>query len=118
MIKKWVEPFASMLVEIAYRTGGIIQTKCNIVNAKSQEYRNNQDHILNFIHEKIAEEPGERIKKTELCREFDEWFKINYGKRQQPKQKDLYDVMDKKFGKYVNLGWHNVKIVYDQEDEF
>ena len=118
MIKKWVEPFASMLVEIAYRTGGIIQTKCNIVNAKSQEYRNNQDHILNFIHEKIAEEPGERIKKTELCREFDEWFKINYGKRQQPKQKDLYDVMDKKFGKYVNLGWHNVKIIYDQEDEF
>ena len=117
MIKKWVEPFASMLVNIAYRTGGIIQTKCNIVTAKSQEYRNNQDHILNFIHEKISQEPGERIKKTELCREFDEWFKINYGKRQQPKQKDLYDVMDKKFGKYVNLGWHNVKIIYDDEDD-
>jgi len=31
---------------------------------------------------------------------------------------NLYDVMDKKFGKYVNLGWHNVKIIYDQEDEF
>ena len=46
MIKKWVEPFASMLVQIAYRTGGIIQSKCNIVTAKSQEYRNNQDHIL------------------------------------------------------------------------
>jgi P4 family phage/plasmid primase-like protien len=114
-LTKWIEPFTSMLVDIAFKTGGLIKRKCDIVNSKSQEYRNNQDHILNFINEKIVKEPGEKIKKGELCREFDEWYKMNYGKRQPPKQRDLYDVMDKKFGKYVNLGWHNVKINYENE---
>lgn len=112
---KWIQTFTAILVDIAFKNKGLINSKCDIVNAKSQEYRNNQDHILNFINEKVTNEPGERIKKGELCREFDEWYKLNYGKRQPPKQKDLYEVMDKKFGKYQNLGWHNVKIIYDND---
>lgn len=117
MLKKWVEPFMSMLIHRAFESKGIIRQKCSIVDSKSQEYRNNQDHIVNFINEKIVSEPGEKVKKGELGREFEEWYKINYGRKDKPKMKELYDVMDKKFGRYVNLGWQNIKIVYDDNDD-
>jgi hypothetical protein len=81
------------------------------------EYRNNQDHIINFINEMIKEAPGEKIKKQELSREFEDWFRINYGKRNAPKMKDIYPIMDKKFGKYHNMGWHNVTIVNENMDD-
>ena len=117
MLKNWVEPFLSMLVEVAFKTGGLVQTKCELVDSKSKEYRNNQDHIMNFIDEKIKEAPGEKIKKGELAREFEDWFKTNYGKRHAPKMKDIYPVMDKKFGKYINLGWHNITFINENVDD-
>ena len=116
-IQKWVEPFLSMLVEVAFKTGGLVKKRCDIVEAKSMEYRNNQDHIINFINEMIKEAPGEKIKKQELSREFEDWFRINYGKRNAPKMKDIYPIMDKKFGKYHNMGWHNVTIVNENMDD-
>lgn len=117
MLKNWVEPFLSMLVDVAFETGGSIQTSCSLIDAKSNEYRNNQDHIMNFIHEKIKETPGEKIKKGELQREFEDWFRIQYGKRNAPKMKEIYPAMDKKFGKYHNNGWHNVTIINDDDDD-
>lgn len=118
MLKHWVEPFMSMLIDIAFKTGGTITCECDIVNSKSNEYRNNQDHIMNFITEKIIPSPGEKIKKGELGREFEDWFKMNYGKtRGAPKLKDIYPIMDKKFGKYHNLGWHNITFVNENEEE-
>lgn len=116
MLKDWVEPFLSLLVERAFNTKGLIIHKCSIVDNKSQEYRNNQDHIENFISEKIINDPGEKVKKGELGREFEEWYKINYGRKDRPKMKELYDMMDKKFGRYVNQGWSNIKIVYDEQE--
>lgn len=118
MLKNWVEPFMSMLVEIAFKTGGLVNIKCDVVDSKSNEYRNNQDHIMNFINEKIVPAPGEKIKKGELAREFEDWFKMNYGRtRGAPKMKDIYPVMDKKYGKYHNMGWHNITIVNENIDE-
>lgn len=117
MLKHWVEPFLSMLVQRAFKNGGIIKQKCSIVDSKSQEYRNNQDHIVNFINEKIIADPGEKVKRGELGREFEEWYKVNYGRKDRPKMKELYDMMDKKFGKYVNLGWPNIRIIYEDQDE-
>ena len=116
MLNSWVEPFLSLLVERAFNTKGLITHKCSIVDSKSQEYRNNQDHIENFISEKIISEPGEKVKKGELGREFEEWYKINYGRKDRPKMKELYDMMDKKFGRYVNQGWSNIKIAYDEQE--
>ncbi len=115
---KWYEPFLSMLVDVAFKTNGLVTTKCSIVDSKSNEYRNNQDHILNFITDKIISAPGEKIKKGELSREFEDWFKMNYGKsRGAPKMKDIYPIMDKKFGKYHNLGWHNITFVNEDEND-
>ena len=115
---KWVEPFLSMLVATAFKTDGKITKSCDIVDSKSREYRNNQDHILNFISERIIKAPGEKIKKGELSREFEDWFKMNYGKsRGAPKMKDIYPIMDKKFGKYINLGWQNITFINEDEVE-
>jgi P4 family phage/plasmid primase-like protien len=117
MLDNWVEAFLSMLVDVAFRTGGVVKSKCEIVDAKSKEYRNNQDHIINFIEERIKSTPGERVKKMELSREFEDWFKMNYGKRNAPKMKEIYPVMDKRFGKYIN-GWPNISIINEEaEDE-
>jgi P4 family phage/plasmid primase-like protien len=118
MLKDWIEPFFSMLVDVAFRTGGSITKKCDIVTAKSAEYRNTQDHIMNFISEKIKESPGDKVKKGELQREFEDWFKMQYGNlRSAPKMKELYPIMNKKFGEYRNLGWHNITIVQEDNDE-
>lgn len=116
-MKKWVEPLFSMLVNVAFKTKGLVLKECGIVNEKSNEYRNNQDHIMNFIDEKIVKAPGEKIKKGELSREFEDWFKMNYGKRGAPKAKDIHPIMDKMFGKYHNLGWHNIKFVNENDDD-
>jgi hypothetical protein len=37
--------------------------------------------------------------------------------RDVPKGAELYEFMDKKFGKYTNGAWRNVVIIYDDEDE-
>ena len=42
---------------------------------------------------------------------------MNYGKRNAPKMKEIYPVMDKRFGKYIN-GWPNISIINEEaEDE-
>jgi len=118
ILQHWVEPFFSMLVEVAFRTGGSITKKCDMVDASSNEYRNTQDHIINFMNEKIKESPGDRIKKGELQREFEDWYKMNYGnKRNGPKMKEIYPIMDKKYGKHRSTGWHNITIIHDDDED-
>ena len=64
---------------------------------------------------KAKKVPGAKIKKTELIEVFKQWFTINYGKG-LPKARELYEFMDKKFGKY-NGKWNNVVINYDDDEE-
>jgi hypothetical protein len=37
--------------------------------------------------------------------------------RDVPKGAELYEFMDKKFGKYTNGTWRNVAIIYDEDDQ-
>ena len=112
-LKVWAPYFLSMLVSKCCEEQGVFPV-ANIVAARSDNYRNDQDYLSEFVSEKIQENDGGRIKKTELYETFKQWYNEQYGKN-VPKGKDLYTFMDKRFGKYSN-SWRNVEIKYDEED--
>jgi len=114
--------FASILVKRAFETDGIVQD-CETVMRASNKYRCGQDHISAFMVEKIikTDNPKDKIKKKELLQEFKVWFEENQGSKKAPKGEEIYQAMDKKFGKGKTTGWHGVKILYpenENEDEF
>lgn len=111
----WKEVFAAMLVEIAFKTNGNV-TDCNIVLAKSNEYRQSQDYISEFVRDRIVREAGGRIKKMELNNEFSIWYMSNYGGR-GPSPKDLHEFMDKEYGRQRNQIWSGVRIRYERDNE-
>jgi P4 family phage/plasmid primase-like protien len=111
----WKEVFASMLVERAFKTNGMVKD-CKIVMAKSNEYRQSQDYISEFVNDRIIKDSNGKIKKMELNSEFSIWHGANYGGR-CPGPKDLHEYMDKEFGRQKNQCWVGVKIRYENFDE-
>jgi phage/plasmid-associated DNA primase len=111
---EWKEVFAAMLVNIMYVTNGVV-TDCDIVMAKSNEYRQSQDYISEFIRDRVAKDANGRIKKMELNNEFSIWYMANYGGR-GPSPKDLHEYMDKEFGRQKNQMWTGVKIKYERDE--
>lgn len=109
----WAPIFMSMLIERAYKSQGNVGD-CSIVMASSNQYREGQDYLAEFVKDKIYKKMGSKIKKTELLETFKIWYTTNYG-RAIPKGRELYEFMDRRFGKYVNHGWHNVSIIYDDD---
>lgn len=114
--EKWKTTFMAMLVEIAFKTNGIVQD-CNMVMQASNEYRRGQDYLMEFRMDKIetCDDPKGKIKKTEVYTEFKNWYQHTYGKG-VPKGKELYDFLDKQLGKYKKGGWCGYKIRYDEDD--
>lgn len=112
-LKVWAPYFLAMLVKRCADEQGVFPI-ADIVQARSNNYRNDQDYLSEFVAEKIQESDGGRIKKTELYETFKQWYNEQYGKH-VPKGKDLYTFMDKRFGKYTTC-WKNVEIKYDDED--
>jgi P4 family phage/plasmid primase-like protien len=110
----WKEVFAAMLVARAFETNGIVKD-CDIVMAKSNEYRQSQDYIAEFIQDRVSKDPAGKIKKMELNNEFSMWYAANHGGR-GPSPKDLHEYMDKEFGRQRNQYWVGVKIRYDNGD--
>ena len=112
--EEWKEVFAAMLVVRVFQTNGVVDD-CDIVLAKSNEYRQSQDYIAEFIHDRITKDAGGRIKKMELNNEFSMWYAANHGGR-GPSPKDLHEYMDKEFGRQRNQIWTGVKIKYDNDN--
>jgi len=115
-LDSWKEVFASMLVErlCSLPDGGKVKD-CAIVLTESNKYRAKEDHISQFINDKIVREPNGKIKKTELNSEFTLWYQSTYGTRNGPNQKEVHEYMDKMFGKIANGVWKGVKITYDDK---
>lgn len=115
----WKEVFMAMLVEIAMKTKGKI-TPCKMVNESSRKYRNREDHIAEFIDEKIEVDPKGKIRKEEIANEFNVWFSTTYG-RNGPSVKEVHDYMDKdkRFKKFSirgeGSGWHGGRILYARD---
>jgi P4 family phage/plasmid primase-like protien len=109
----WAPVFASMLVKMAYENQGNVDD-CDIVKSSTNKYRHGQDHIAAFVNEMIVktDNPLDIIKKTEVTNEFKTWFSNSQGNKKAPKGIELYDYIDKKFGKCRSKGWQGIKLLY------
>ena len=109
---KWKEVFMAMLVDIAYKTNGVVED-CAMVMASSNSYRERQDYIAEFIHDKIVADPNGSLTKQELNAEFTIWYQGTYG-RGGPSPKDVHAYMDKRYGNFDKYkAWKGAKINYD-----
>lgn len=105
----WKETFACMLVERAFKTGGMVED-CQQVLKSSNSYRLNQDYMAEFIQERLAPHPNKCVQKIHLYNEFKEWYQQNYSGK-MPNMKDLSIQMDAKFGKMKSGVWTGVRIL-------
>lgn len=113
-LKRWSSVFMSMLVDKALQTGGVVHT-CKEVEDSSNAYFESEDHISEFISEKIQAFEGGVVRSGDLNETFKKWYRTHHD-REVPKPKDLYAVMDKRFGKRGTLkAWKNICIVQDDE---
>tara|TARA_A100001015_G_scaffold251587_1_gene290697 strand:+ start:2555 stop:5260 length:2706 start_codon:yes stop_codon:yes gene_type:complete len=113
----WKAAMVCRLISISKILKGNVND-CEIVMAKSREYREDQDYLSEFIKEKVEVRTGGIIKKREIADEFRDWYKNNYGMSMKgiasvPKNKEIWDIMNKQYGKYKG-GWKNVSIIYDE----
>jgi hypothetical protein len=83
----------------------------------SNKYRQGQDHIAGFVAERIVRKDGQKIKRETLTAQFKCWFEATQGSKKAPKGVELFEYMDKKFGKGRKDGWLNVELLYDDGDE-
>ena len=112
---QWAPVFCSMLVDIVFKTNGVVKD-CQIVTSKSNEYRQSQDYISEYIRDRISRDDEGRIKKMELNNDFSIWYASNYGGR-GPSPKDLHEYMDKEYGRARNQAWHGIRIKYEDADD-
>ena len=114
---EWKGVMMSILIEKAKETNGNVND-CSIVLSKSQEYREGQDYIYQFIKERIITLEGSTVKKREVAQEFREWYQTNYGnKGKDIRDKELYKYMIKYYGAYKAGGWKNISIVYEDYED-
>jgi P4 family phage/plasmid primase-like protien len=105
----WKEVMASLLINIVYKTNGLV-TDCDIVTSKSRDYQESQDSIAEFLRDKVVKKMGSRITKQDISSEFSIWYQQTYG-RGGPSAKDLYEYMNKKFGRARNSMWKDIELV-------
>lgn len=110
----WAPIFISMLVDIAYKTDGLVEIP-DCVKACSSKYRNTQDFYSEFIADKVKKTNGGKVKETSLYEVFKSWYQLHHGKN-VPKGRELFEHMTKIFGKRQRGGWQDVSIVYDDFD--
>jgi phage/plasmid-associated DNA primase len=110
----WKEIFAGMLVLKAFETNGNV-TDCEMVLQSSNEYRNSQDYVAEFIADKIIPDVNGKITKSEITQEFNAWYMGTYGKG-GPSPKEVQSYMDKKYGPFkLHKCWKGVRINYDMD---
>jgi len=123
---KWKEVFMSMLIEIVIKTKGNVED-CDIVLAKSGEYRNSQDYLEGYVKERIEKADQTKfVIWSDLQEDFKDWYIELYGSK-VPRGQELKDYMNKKFGKPQRIldgekrkqGWIGITICQDNsEDNF
>ena len=111
----WKETFLSMLVQRAYENNGRV-VDCDAVLEASNKYRASQDHVAQFISERVSRRQGSKVRKEQIAEEFKLWFIVNCGKTKQPSPKQVYEYMDKMHSKNTNGTWMNVKLIYPSDN--
>jgi P4 family phage/plasmid primase-like protien len=111
----WAPILLSMLVDIAYKTNGIVKS-CDVIDAATQKYRQSQDVHLEFINTNILihdmPQP-KKLKITTINDAFKNWYSSNHGNSgsKVPPLKDLKEYLIKKFGAYPKDGWTKLSLV-------
>jgi P4 family phage/plasmid primase-like protien len=121
-LPKLAPTFASMLVELAFQTNGLVED-CDTVLASSNKYRKREDMISAFLNERFERSEGQNIYVENLRVEIKDWFQSN-GKKPS-KFDEIADCMDKKFQERETIiigqskdgkprekkGWKNVAVI-------
>ena len=114
--------FASMLVNRAFETGGIVEDCETVMNA-STKYRKGQDHIDAFISEEIAlcDDLSIVLGKRGVLEQFKMWFEGSQGSRKMPKGEELYAAITKRFVgkqnvKLTSKGWQGLQIRIPEDE--
>tara|TARA_X000000368_G_scaffold290909_1_gene231192 strand:- start:5445 stop:8189 length:2745 start_codon:yes stop_codon:yes gene_type:complete len=112
--EQWKHVFMAMLVEKALETQGNVND-CDIVCAKSQFYRETQDHFAEYVRDNIKESKGSCIGTQKSLKDnFNDWWKLNYGGA-APNGKGLFDYMNNRYGKFTKeTGWKDISL--DEDD--
>ena len=105
-----------MLVKRAFETNGIVED-CDMVMSASNKYRRGQDHIAAYVNERIEKVDGHKVAKKGLGDDFKLWFAQEHGNQQRlPKLQELYEYLDKKFGKLKDKYWYNIDFIRQEEE--
>ena len=113
----WKEVFLAMLVEIVFETQGRVD-QCKFIDDSSLKYREREDHIAQFINEKLVLEPNNqeaKLTKVEVSSEFKIWYENTYG-RGGPNIKEVHEYLDKKIGRFKTAvsAWTGARINYNK----
>jgi len=108
----WAPVLMSMLVDLAMRTQGLVKD-CAEVLATSDKYRNNQDYFTSFANEKIRKAEGSVLLQTDVQEEFKKWFILNHNPK-VPKNSEVKEFMNSRFGALNKGAWHNIALNYDE----
>jgi P4 family phage/plasmid primase-like protien len=112
----WKETFISMLVDIVFKTNGIVEP-CETIKNYSYEYETNQNSVLKFIRTCIKESEGSNVKISGLWRDYQLWMQMQ-GNTKLLKRGDLQEKMNKLYGDYKKYKcWKNIKVVISEENE-
>ena len=112
----WRETFLAMLVQLAFENEGRVED-CDTVLEASSKYRESQDHVAQFVGDRIKKHTGKKVRKEQISEEFKMWFLTNCGKTKQPSPKSVYEYMDRMYGKNRNGTWMDVKLTYPSDHE-
>jgi len=113
---EWAPLLMSKLVDIVFKTNGRV-TDVDKVLAASKNYRDRQDYFSKFMKDKLELDINACTQKRDVNEEFRTWFLNNEGK-DVPKGKELFDFLEKRFGKYnKRFGWKGFKIVYENAED-
>jgi len=111
----WKTVFLALLVDRVIKTQGKV-VDCETVLKASNEYRQKQDVISQFIEEKIVQVTNGTLKKSAVNTEFKMWYESNYGGR-GPNSKELHSQLDKLYGNSINATWKGISINYDTKTD-
>ena len=113
----WREVFMAMLVEIVFETQGRVDP-CKMVDDSSLKYKEREDHIAEFMRDKVVMDANGQITKTEATNEFNMWFTSTYG-RGGPNTKEVHEYLDKKLGRFKTKinAWTGARIRYERDNE-
>jgi len=112
----WKSVFMSMLVDRAIHTQGNV-VDCKIVMAMSQEYRQDQDNLAEYVKTSFKKEVGGRVRWVDVSKHLNVWWSNHKGGTEKPPNaKQVQAYLCRCFGPKIDFGgiknaWPNVALV-------